>query len=337
MPINRNAFIRYKIIDACLCRRQRHWTLEDLRHKCSEALIEQDGNHAEVSKRTIQHDIQLMRSDKFGFNAPIVVVNKKHYIYDDPDYSIMKIPLTQKELVTLNEVLSILNQFKGLAHFQEVEEIVNRLKHKIENWDIEQKSLIDFEKNERLKGLEHLKNLYSAINNQKVIKLVYQSFKAFEADEMIFHPHFLKEYRNRWFVLGLKGEIKYPYIFALDRIINFEHVEGQHFRFDSRLNASWFSDMIGVSKSEGQATKVIKFWVSADQTPYVMTKPFHTSQQCVEELENGSAVFSLEVIHNFELEREFLGFGHDIEILEPRSLRKRIADRLGWARDLYLD
>ena len=43
----------------------------------SDALYEYEGIDG-VSKRTIQSDIQMMRSDKLGYNAPIVVVDRKY-------------------------------------------------------------------------------------------------------------------------------------------------------------------------------------------------------------------------------------------------------------------
>jgi hypothetical protein len=46
-----------------------------------------------------------MRSDKLGYNAPIIVTDKKYYSYEDPEYSIANIPLTSQDLNILQEVL----------------------------------------------------------------------------------------------------------------------------------------------------------------------------------------------------------------------------------------
>ncbi|SEA36439.1 hypothetical protein SAMN05216365_10575 [Porphyromonadaceae bacterium NLAE-zl-C104] len=73
MPQNKNALIRYRTIDKCLQNRYRQWTLEDLIEACSEALYEYEGRKVNVSKRTVQLDIQTMRSEKLGYNAPITV------------------------------------------------------------------------------------------------------------------------------------------------------------------------------------------------------------------------------------------------------------------------
>ena len=88
MPVNRNALIRYKTIDNCLRRRNRRWTLDELIEACSDALYEYEGIVKGISRRTVQMDIQMMRSDKLGYNAPIEVYENKYYRYSDPEYSI---------------------------------------------------------------------------------------------------------------------------------------------------------------------------------------------------------------------------------------------------------
>ncbi|MFL9483795.1 hypothetical protein ACI6Q2_13540 [Chitinophagaceae bacterium LWZ2-11] len=77
MSTNKLALIRYKTIDDCLKNRRRKWTLDDLIEKVSDVLYHREGITTGVSRRTIQSDIQLMRSDKLGYNAPIVVTDKK--------------------------------------------------------------------------------------------------------------------------------------------------------------------------------------------------------------------------------------------------------------------
>ena len=63
-----------------------------------------------------------------GYNAPIIIIDKKYYSYEDPDYSISNIPLTTQDLNVLQEVSHLLRQFKGFSHFGEVTEMVNKLK-----------------------------------------------------------------------------------------------------------------------------------------------------------------------------------------------------------------
>jgi predicted DNA-binding transcriptional regulator YafY len=338
MSLNKNALIRYKTIDSCLQNRYRKWTLEALVEACSDALYEFEGMDKGVSVRTVQMDIQMMRSEKLGYNAPIIVVDKKYYTYEDPKYSITNIPLTTQDISTLGEVVNILRQFKGFTHFQEVDGMIGRLEHKIFVGKNQQSSIVDFEKNELLVGLEHLAPLYQAISKKWVLHIDYQSFKAREAQHFDFHPHLLKEYRNRWFVLGYRGNFKEPQTLALDRIQRFERKEGISFVENTEgeaLDTNYFADLVGVTKNVGMRPVKIVFFAHTEAAPYIITKPIHASQEIEEERDNGT-VFSLKVIWNFELEREFLGFGEKIEVLQPARLRYKIQKRLEETLALYM-
>lgn len=328
MPINRNALIRYKTIDNCLRNRFRKWTLEDLIDACSEALYEYEGIDKGVSRRTVQMDLQLMRSDKLGYNAPIVVKDKKYYSYSDTEYSITNIPLTDQDLGTLSEVVQILKQFKGFSHFEEIGGMVNRLEDKIYTSKTQTTSVIDFEKNERLAGLHHLDALYQAIIKKQVLDLDYQSFKAQASRVYKFHPYLLKEYRNRWFILGVAEGIKVHLTLALDRIKEIKVNNLLTYRENNKFDPNtFFGNVIGVTKNSGQRAEHVIFWVNTKNAPYVITKPLHSSQVILREHEHG-VVFQIKVIVNFELERELLGFGDFLEVISPKGLRKRIAERM---------
>ena len=199
MPVNRTALIRYKTIDACLRTRLKKWTLERLIETVSEALFEFEGSKMDVSRRTLQADLQMMRGDKLGYNAPIVVVNRKYYTYEDPGYSITNIPLSEHDLGRMNEAVEILKQFKGFSHFSSLNAVVQKLENHVYVAKNHAQPIIEFEKNERLKGLEFLDVIYAAVAAGKAMSITYQSFRARQADNFVFHVWWLKEFKNRWF------------------------------------------------------------------------------------------------------------------------------------------
>jgi predicted DNA-binding transcriptional regulator YafY len=337
MPVNRNALIRYRTIDKCLQNRRRKWTIENLIDACSEALYKYEGINKDISMRTIRLDLSAMRSDKLGYNAPIIVTDKKYYSYDDPDYSIANIPLTTQDLGILQEVSHLLQQFKGFSHFNEVSEMVNKLEDKIYSEQHQQHPVIDFEKNELLAGIEWLDVLYKAIINQTALHLSYQSFKARQASDIIFCAYLLKEYRNRWFVLGMKKTGKEILTLALDRIQSI--IPAEHHKFIAPKNfdsSTYFTDIIGVTKNIGDTPKLIRFKASRQQAPYIITKPIHPSQKMEEKLSDG-VIFSITVIPNFELERELLGFGNGLKVLSPESLVRRLRNITHSMQQLYAE
>ena len=325
MPANRNALIRYRTIDNCLCNRFRKWTLNDLIDACSDALYEFEGIDKGVSRRTVQADIQVMRSDKLGYNAPIIVLEKKYYTYEEKDYSITNIPLTQQDLGKLSEAVEMLKQFRGFSHFADVGDMVQKLEDKVYSVKNDTRSIIDTEKNERLRNFSMLEELYRFIRQKQAIKMNYQSFKARTASELVFHPWILKEYRNRWFILGTKDTGMKVIIFALDRISSVEKAEIEYIEPGDFTAENYFKDIVGVSVMNQRPSNVILRF-NPSNAPYVVTKPIHPSQEIIEE-KDGFITFNLCVIPNFELERVILGFGASVEVLQPKRLRNRIAEQ----------
>ena len=114
MPANKNALIRYKTIDRCLRNRYRRWTIDDLVDACCDALLDMEGITKGVCARTVQMDIQIMRSDKLGYNAPIVVYDKIYYTYADPDYSITEMPLSMDDCKLIKEAITLLDNKDNL-------------------------------------------------------------------------------------------------------------------------------------------------------------------------------------------------------------------------------
>ncbi|RCH55691.1 WYL domain-containing protein [Mucilaginibacter hurinus] len=335
MPVNRNALIRYRTIDSCLQNRYKKWTLDDLIDACAEALYEYQGIDTGVSRRTIQADIEMMRSNKLGYEAPIIVVDKKYYTYADKSYSITNIPLNHQDMQVLTEVADLLKQFKGFNHFADLNEMVSKLEDKIYTQKTHSNPVIDFEKNDSLKGLEYIEVIRKAIVAKRTICITYQSFKARDASSFCFSPYLLKEYRNRWFVLGISHQRHKPLLnLALDRIQSITGHEDEYIENTNIDLSAYYNNVIGVTKSPNQRDCEVVFWVDKANAPYVITKPLHHTQKLLSADETGK-IFSIRVILNFELERELLGFGAKLKILGPRALVSRVKEQLNKTLELY--
>ncbi|MEJ0081707.1 MAG: WYL domain-containing protein [Puia sp.] len=131
-----------------------------------------------------------------------------------------------------------------------------------------------------LTGINWLDPLYKAIISRSTVQLRYKSFKARSANEIIFFPYLLKEYRNRWFVLGMPKKSKEIITLALDRIqditlkpdILFE----QNKLFDA---AAYFRNIVGVTRNTGDKPIEVTFFANHVHAPYIRTKPIHFSQK----------------------------------------------------------
>ena len=336
MPANKNALIRYKTIDNCLRNRYRRWTLEDLVEACSDALYEMEGIRKGVSIRTVQGDIQVMRSDKLGYNAPIEVYEHKYYRYADADYSITNMPLSQNDYEVMQEAVDMLRQLEDFEQFNEMSDIVSRLQDKLAISKHNRKPIIHFDSVPNLKGLQLLNPLYNYISHKQTIKVMYQSFSAKSPQEFILFPYLLKEFRNRWFLYGSRAKDLVLYNLPLDRIVSIEAIDipyEENKRFDVE---HFFDDVIGVSKNINNTPRKIKFWADAEQSNYIKTKPIHRSQKLISEnQEDGSCIFKIEVVVNYEMYSVFMSYGPGIKIISPKFVAKNLEGKLKKAYQQY--
>ncbi|MEO8516431.1 MAG: WYL domain-containing protein [Flavobacterium sp.] len=324
MAQNKNALIRYKTIDKCLQNHYKTWTLDDLMNACSDALYEYEGKENPVSKRTVQLDIQLMRSEKLGYNAPIVVYDKKFYKYEDEAFTITDIPLTETDINVLTETVSMLKQFKDFSLFSDVSDILQRLEDKIYAEKSHTQPVIHLDKNEKLKGLHFLDEVYQAIIKKIVLVITYKSFKSKEEQKFNFHPFILKEFNNRWFLVGKKKGSQPITNLALDRIVAIDFNFSLPYLEENFNAEAFYKNVVGVTVNTGVQPRRIELWIDHVNAPYVITKPIHNSQRLITQNEDGSIIIHLFLIENFELDRILLGFGDGLEVLRPEHLRKRI-------------
>lgn len=132
MPANKNALIRYKTIDNCLRNRYRRWTLDDLVEACSDALYDMEGITKGVCARTVQMDIQIMRSDKLGYNAPIEVYDRIYYRYADPDYSITEMPLSIEGCKLIKKAIILLENKKDKNN-EDTIQVLNKVQDRLKS------------------------------------------------------------------------------------------------------------------------------------------------------------------------------------------------------------
>lgn len=335
MAVNKLALIRYKTIDDCLKNRYRKWTLEDIIEKVSVTLYELEGITTGVSKRTIQADIQLMRSDKLGYNAPIVVKDKRFYAYEDPGFSITKAPINNADVDKMKEIVGVLKQFNAFNYFDEMSDMIARLENNLYKSTKQSGNNIQLESNKLVKGLECIPPLYQAVLNKQSLLIEYKSFKAQQSQQGIYYPYLLKEYRNRWFLICKAKKRPGILNLALDRIVEFQELPNEEFVSYQGVDFDrYYDDLIGVTKNERDRAQKVILEFTNDHAPYVLTKPLHSSQVTLTKNDK-TTVFRIDVVLNYELEREILGFGECVKVLSPRLLISKIKRRLAQTYQQY--
>ncbi len=123
--------------------------------------------------------------------------------------------------------------------------------------------------------------------------------------------------------------------FALDRIQNITSLPIEIFREHKTFDPhTYFNDIVGVTRNTADRPTHIEFLADNLQAPYIKTKPIHASQKIIEERKDG-ILFSIDVVPNFELERELIGFSEGLEILSPVSFMRRIRRKVRLMHEVY--
>jgi predicted DNA-binding transcriptional regulator YafY len=319
MPKNKNAFIRYRIIDGAL--RNKH-----KRYPTKQELIEACSGLGSVSARTIDGDIYDMKFDEeLGYAAPIEYDRKlRGYYYADPNYSISNLPLKQEDLYALEFACSLLKQFDGIGPIQQfmqsvekIEEYVN-LRNVYGNDDFLQ--IIETEKGLSQKGNEYLHPLLLSIKEQQAVMMHYKGFGHADVKSYELHPYVLKEYRNRWYVTGKLAEKDRIQTFALERIKELIPTKRQFKRDASFKPADYFKHSFGISVHDYEP-QLVTLSFSPSEAPYIKSQPLHQTQQILVDNEDVFKI-TLDVIPSYELKAQILSYGDKVKIIAPEDLKQ---------------
>jgi hypothetical protein len=341
MPTNKNALIRYKYLDRLLSDHHHYYDIHDLTDKVNDMLY--DDGFPEVTQRCIEKDLNTL--EYAPFSAPIERFNwngKRCIAYGNRSFSIFKKEISREEQNLLREVLSTIGQFDGLDNFGWLEDF------KIGLHIEERRQIISFANNPYLQNSNLLGALFDNISNEVVIRLSYHTFNDEAIRSIVFHPYLLKQYNERWFLLGAADCDHKILNFALDRIDKVEPLPEKKYIECPDDIFERFEDIVGVTLYEERQVEHIVCWVSETSKGYVNTKPIHESYTPFKgENESklheqypkldGGLFFSIDCIPNFELIRELCSFGGNLVVLSPESIREDIKNRLSAHLNQYQD
>jgi predicted DNA-binding transcriptional regulator YafY len=128
----------------------------------------------------------------------------------------------------------------------------------------------------------------------------------------------LKEYQNRWYVVGIIGVFNEFRTFGIDRIENLE-IKTETFKPDKKMNPiEMFNKTIGLVYSENTAQTIVLSFTPT-QGKYIKTLPLHSSQKTLIDDEKECRI-SLEVVPNYELTQQILKHGETVKVIEPQWL-----------------
>lgn len=329
MAITKNPLIRYKILDKCFRNPYKTFYFETLLETINENLYEITGDDKGIKTRQLRDDISFMRSTEgWGIELAEEFDGKKRvYRYEDLNFSINNAPLNDVEMDQFQSAIQVLSQFEGMPQFDGIQSIIAKLKTDLKI-STDEKPFIGFDSSQDLKGIEHFSTLYNSAQNKTPLEITYKDFKTEQPYTYIFHPYYLKEYNNRWFLFGLHTESwKSDWNVAIDRIVAVTPKAIPFIENDTIDWQDYFSDMIGVSKSENAVLEQIVLHFNQVTGKYMENKSIHETQKHKWINEN-TLELKINVMVNYELERLILSYGESVKVIEPEHLMLKIKARL---------
>lgn len=334
MPANKSASIRYRIIDQCLRSKGAPFPgKEDIQEEMQERI-------GYVSMSTIDKDLYAMRFDEeLGFLAPIKYSKlHKGYHYEDPDFSIEKIPLSANDLENLELAMHTLDQFRDVPMFKEVDQaigkIVNLMKLNRVDSQKDKQDYISFESMPRAQGAEWLEVIYQSILERKVIELEYRPFQKNESKIYSLNPYLLKEYRARWYLLAFSPERDAVLTFGLDRVLSIK-VQKEEFRRSSKFDSKeFFKHSFGITVSHETKVEKVKLKVGKVATDYLKSQPLHSTQKIISESEDGMQL-EIQILPSYEFYSQIMSWGDQIQIISPEAIRSRMKEWIKRGLEAY--
>lgn len=335
MTLNKNALIRYFAIDNCLRDFSRSWTIDDIVEACRQALLDADCDVSSLSASVVLDDIKVMRSDEFGYNAPVEVCDGLYYRYSIKEYSIASMPLTSADYALFHDAVDSLRLVGRFSEFRGMSDTLCLLQDRLRISRLHSKPALLADGLHDFNGLEFFTRLYGYIVSRQTLCVRYQTASSHSPSELVIYPYLLKEYRNRWFLFGATASQLVVYCLALDNIVGVEPADTvfrDHPGFDPE---HFFDDVVGVTKNIRTRTRLVKFWASPEQSRCLISKPVHPSQKVAKRYPDGSHVFTVNVVINPELFSLFLSYGSGVKVLGPDSVVQTMRDKLAEAASLY--
>lgn len=244
----------------------------------------------EVSKRTVQRDIEQIRVE-FGIEIRYSRKSNGYYI-DELDSVNMDNFFKFLDIVNTSLIFS--------EHLTDFNRITNH---------------ISFESTGTLKGIEHLRPLSNAIQTSKKVTFIYSNFRKGTTRTVILNPYLLKEYQNRWYVIGTIDDTDEIRTYGVDRMSALS-VTDIEFHPDPTIDPkSLFDNIIGLVYSSADPESVF-IAVSPFQANHLRSLPLHPSQEVLFESEN-EVIIRLNIVPNHEFKQRILSFGDQACIISP--------------------
>jgi predicted DNA-binding transcriptional regulator YafY len=280
----------------------------------------------EVSPATAHRDIAYLRDRLL---APLCFDQQRNgYYYEEDNF---RLPFENNPRVLL--FLGMLGEMAketGLERLPEVEQLQARLSRMTMGGNGSLTDLVYCEWVE----VEPVNNtifttILTALTDQQQLAISYRSGSG-ELSKRSIEPLKLINYQGRWYLLAFCLLRQDRRLFHLARIdeCNTLAIDCKH---QIKQGDEYLSGVFGIFK--GKATATARIRCTGKAAEIIRHQRWH-SEQTIEEVDQG-IILSLPVADDRELIMKVLQFGHDVELIEPESMRLKVVQEIEKMTELY--
>lgn len=180
---------------------------------------------------------------------------------------------------------------------------------------------------------EFLPVVLDAIKENHKLSFTYAGFNRSRAEHGIrFLPYFLKRYKQRWYMAGVReksGDIR---TYALDRVKEMTVIDEKFVKDPEVTLEDLFGNVLGVTSSKADV-RTVRLEATATQAKYFRALPLHHSQE--EEVHDRYSIFTYRLKLNYELVHEVMALGEAVKVLDPPELKAMVVTELENALKRY--
>lgn len=288
----------------------------------------------EVSQKTIKRDIDAISRHFFVYEEG----RGKETIYLAKKYCLKNITFTFPELISLHFVRQVLTFYQkldiGKTAAQIIEKIIAATPHINRNY---LNNLSDFIKvnvvginEENEVDSEHLETLKKAIEEKKCVQIEYHSFNNDEMTKREFEPYLLEIYEGCWHVVGYCRLRKKIREFRVSRIKSIALTEEfferpENFYEDYKKNR--------FNKLSGEESVFLRLLFTGRAARYV--EEYESSKADFLQKVQEGLIFERKAAMSPEILKWVLGFGAEVKVLEPASLKDEVVEQTKKMQSLY--
>jgi predicted DNA-binding transcriptional regulator YafY len=249
----------------------------------------------------------------------------------------------QRDLVEIRSIYNIDIQydFSGRVYFIESDqqsEVSERIMEAFDTFSAlnlaEKLSEYIWLEKRKPQGSENLYGILHSIKNRQIISFTYHKYWGDEVTGRIVKPYALKEFKNRWYLLGNDQKDSLIKCFALDRLSNL-FITRNHFQFPDDFNVNdYFKYSFGIIRSDDELPQDIILSFDPFQGKYIKSLPLHESQEILDDNENELLIkLTLYITHDFLM--EILSYGENVKVIKPDCLIEELKVSYQNALNLY--